>query len=148
MKTIIPSSLAALLHPFLPKDAYLSADQPTSDSPAHIQRLASVSEFATGIAIAVILTMSIAAEVLFCGAGVYYVVTEILTIPSRPAQIVLSLIAGAPLALLIIGLNWGMLIRHEDNRSTIPDILCGFGLAGFVLDGLIFTLLLSITISG
>lgn len=147
MKTIIPSSLAALLRPFPKKNAHLSTDQPTSDPPTRIQRLVSASEFAAGIAIATVIILGVATEAFFCGAGVYYVVTEVLTIPSRPAQIVLSLIAGAPLMLLVIGLNWGMLIRHEDNRSTIPDVLCGFGLAGFVLDWLAY-LLISITISG
>lgn len=148
MKTIIPSDLAALLHPFLPQDAYLSADQPASDSPTRTQRLASVGKIAIGVILAMLFFAVVVAEILACGAGVYCAVTERLTIFPYPTQIALSLIASIPVTLFFIGLNWAVLIGGGSDRSILPNFLCGFGLAGIVLDGLIFTLLLSITISG
>lgn len=141
MKAIIPSGLASLLRLFLPEDARLSADQSVSEPPTRAQRLASVGKTTIGIVLVVLFLAIIAAEILACGAGAYYVVTEILTVSSRPAQVALSLIISTPFTLLAIGMNWAVLNRCVDKPSIIPGVLCALGFAGYGLDYLIVSLL-------
>lgn len=135
MKAIIPSGLAALLRLFLP------ADQSASDPPTRTQRLVTASKIAIGVILAVLFFAVVAAEILACGAGAYYVVTEILAIPSRPAQVALSLIISTPFTLLAIGMNWAVLNRCVDKPSIIPGVLCALGFASYGLDYLIVSLL-------
>lgn len=135
MKTIIPSGLAALLRLFLP------AGQSASDPSTRAQRLVTASKIAIGVILAMLFFAVVVAEILACGAGAYYVVTEVLTISSRPAQVALSLIMSTPFTLLAIGMNWAVLNRCEDKPWTIPGVLCGIGFAGYVLDCLVVMLL-------